>query len=121
MNLVESLQSIGLNEKEAKVYLALLQLGKATAYSVSIRSGLKKPTTYVILDQLVKKGYALKIPRTKKHLFIAESPEKVTALAKERFDSAREFLPELMALQKSETEKVNVSYFEGLEGIKEMY
>ena len=28
MNLVEALQGIGLNEKEAKVYVALLQLGR---------------------------------------------------------------------------------------------
>jgi HTH-type transcriptional regulator, sugar sensing transcriptional regulator len=121
MNLAESLQNIGLNEKEANVYLALLQMGQATAYSISLRSGLKKPTTYVILDQLVKKGYALKIPRVKKHLFVAESPEKVIALAGERFREAQDALPELLAMKKGEVEKANVSYFEGLEGIKEMY
>lgn len=121
MNLLEALENLGLNEKEAKVYLALLQLGKATAYSISLRCGLKKPTTYVILDQLVRKGYSLKIPRAKKHLFIAESPEKVMALAKEKFNLARESLPELLAVQKDESEKVNVSYFEGLDGVKEMY
>jgi sugar-specific transcriptional regulator TrmB len=121
MNLTESLQNLGLNEKEANVYLALLQMGKATAYSVSLRCGLKKPTTYVILGQLVKKGYALKIPRVKKHLFVAESPEKVIAMARERFHLAQESLPELLAMQKGETEKVNISYFESLDGIKQMY
>lgn len=121
MNLLESLQNIGLNEKEAKVYLALLQLGKTTAYSVSLRSGIKKPTTYVILEQLVKKGYAFEIPRARKHIFFAESPDKCFAMAREKLVLAQESLPELMAARKGESEKVNISYFEGLEGIKEMY
>ncbi|MFA5871882.1 MAG: helix-turn-helix domain-containing protein [Parcubacteria group bacterium] len=121
MNLTESLKNIGLNEKEAKVYLALLQLGKTTAYAVSVRSGLKKPTTYVILEQLVKKGFAFQIPRSRKHLFFAESPDKCFALARERLVLAQESLPELMAARKGENEKVNVSYFEGLGGIREIY
>lgn len=121
MDLMESLKNIGLNEKEAKVYLALLQLGKTTAYAVSMRSGLKKPTTYVILEQLVKKGFAFQIPRSRKHLFFAESPDKCFALAKEKLMLAQESLPELMAVKKGEAEKVNVSYFEGLGGVKEIY
>jgi len=121
MDVIESLKSFGLNEKEAKVYLALLQLGKTTAYAVSTRSGLKKPTTYVILGQLVRKGFAFQIPRSRKHLFFAESPDKCFALAREKLSLAQESLPELMAAKKGESEKVNVSYFEGLEGIKEIY
>ena len=33
---------IGFSDKEAKVYLALLALGKANAYQVAVKSGLKK-------------------------------------------------------------------------------
>jgi sugar-specific transcriptional regulator TrmB len=121
MDIIESLKSFGLNEKEAKVYLALLQLGKTTAYAVSTRSGLKKPTTYVILEQLIKKGFAFQIPRERKHLFFAESPDKCFAIAREKMSLAQEVLPELMAAKKGEAEKVNVSYFEGLDGIKEIY
>jgi sugar-specific transcriptional regulator TrmB len=121
MNILESLKSFGLNEKEAKVYLALLQLGKTTAYAVSLRSGLKKPTTYVILEQLIKKGFAFRIPRERKHLFFAESPDKCFAIAREKMSLAQESLPELMAAKKGEAEKVNISHFEGIDGIKEIY
>jgi HTH-type transcriptional regulator, sugar sensing transcriptional regulator len=121
MDMIESLKSFGLNEKEAKVYLALLQLGKTTAYAVSTRSGLKKPTTYVILDQLIKKGFAFQIPRERKHLFFAESPDKCFALAREKLSLAQESLPELMAAKKGNAEKVNISHFEGIDGIKEIF
>lgn len=69
MQIIESLESLGLNEKEAKVYTALLQLGRVSAYSVSEKSGLKKPTTYVVLGELVKKGLVSKeVPRSRKQL-----------------------------------------------------
>ncbi|MDQ1284119.1 MAG: TrmB protein [Patescibacteria group bacterium] len=121
MNLVESLKNLGLNEKEAKVYLALLQLGKTTAYNVAVKSGLKKPTTYVILGQLVEKGFVYNIPRAKKQLFVAESPEECFAIAKERLHFSEKNLPELLAMEKGKKNKVNVSYYEGLGGIRESY
>ncbi|OGI29445.1 MAG: hypothetical protein A2288_01640 [Candidatus Moranbacteria bacterium RIFOXYA12_FULL_44_15] len=121
MNLIESLKNLGLNEKEAKVYLALLQLGKTTAYNVAVKSGLKKPTTYVILGQLVEKGFAYNIPRAKKQLFAAESPEECFALARERLNFSEKNLPEFLAMEKGKKEKVNVSYYEGLGGIRESY
>lgn len=121
MNLVESLKNLGLNEKEAKVYLALLQLGRTTAYSVSTKAGIKKPTTYVILGQLVEKGFAYNIPRAKKQLFAAEPPDECFALAKEKLEFSENNLPELLAMTKGKKEKVNVSYYKGLNGIKESY
>jgi sugar-specific transcriptional regulator TrmB len=121
MELIESLVNLGLNEKEARVYLALLPLEKATAYTVAIRSGLKNPTAYVILDNLVSKGFALKIPREDKHYFIAKSPRECVAIAREKLSTAEEMLPELMAMQKKSDEKANVSYYEGFDGIKKMY
>lgn len=123
MNLIESIKNLGLNEKEAKVYLALLQLGTSTAYNVAVRSGLKKPTTYVVLNQLVEKGFAYKVPRAKKQRFRAESPEACWLMMKERMNFTKEALPELMALKKGshgET-KVSVAYFEGVRGAEELY
>lgn len=121
MDLMESLINLGLNEKEARVYLALLPLEKATAYTVATRSGLKKPTAYVVLDNLVSKGFALKIPQKDKHYFLAKSPKECMSIAREKLYSAEEFLPELMAMRKTTEEKANISYFEGIDGIREMY
>jgi HTH-type transcriptional regulator, sugar sensing transcriptional regulator len=121
MNLIESLKNLGLNEKEAKVYLALLQLGKTTAYSVAVRSGLKKPTTYVILKQLIEKGFAYNVPRAKKQQFMAISPDECVAIAKEKIKLSEQDLPELLALKKKRELRANVAYFEGVRGAEEMY
>ena len=121
MNLNLAIQNLGLNEKEAKVYLALLQLGTTTAYNVSIKSGVKKPTTYVILDNLVEKGFANKIPRSKKQLFVAEAPQKCIEEVRDKLEFTEDALPELLAIKKESDQKVNVSYYEGFRGVKEMY
>ncbi len=121
MKTIEALINMGLNEKEAKAYLALLQLDKATAYTIASRSGLKKPTAHVVLDNLVSKGFALKIPYNKRHCYIAKSPKECLAIAKEKISTAEEMLPELLAIRKENEEKASVSYYDGLDGIKEMY
>lgn len=120
MRINEALQALGINEKESAVYIALLQLGRASAYSISEKSGLKKPTTYVVLDELIKKALVYKIPRERKQLYMARSPEQVFAMSEERLRLAKEKLPELLAFSRGEKKKVNVMYFEGLNGIKQM-
>jgi len=120
MEIQEALQTLGLNEKESAVYTALLQLGRASAYSISEKSGLKKPTTYVVLEELIKKGLARRVPRVKKQIYVAQSPEQAFAVAEEKLMLARQKLPELAALARSESNKVHTLYFEGLNGIKQL-
>ncbi|HRZ95009.1 MAG TPA: helix-turn-helix domain-containing protein [Candidatus Moranbacteria bacterium] len=120
-NHIQAIQNLGLNEKEAIVYLALLETGKASANSLSLKSGLKRPTTYVILEQLMKKGFAFKIPRARKHAFQAVEIEKCALLAKERLNYSLEILPEIKAIQKGKEEKTSIFHFEGTEGLKEAY
>lgn len=121
MELIESLQNIGLNDKEARGYLALLPLRRATAYMIALRSGLKKPTAYVVLESLVNKGFASKIPFDDKTFYVAKSPKECMSIARSKLQAAQEMLPELLALENNSDDKVNTSYFEGLDGVKEMY
>lgn len=121
MNLIEALQNLGLNEKEAKVYLALLKKNRCSAYWIAEESGLKKPTTYVILDDLIKKGLVYKVPREKKQQFIAKSPNEILVLAEEKLAIAKEALPELMALSEGEKPKPKTLFFEGLSGVRENF
>lgn len=120
METKDALQIIGLNDKESAVYMALLQLGRSSAYGIAQKSGLKKPTTYVILDELIKKGLVQKVPRVRKQLYVAQSPEQAFALAEEKLNLAKQKLPELLAMSKGEETKVSTLYFEGVEGIKQM-
>ena len=118
-HLISSLANIGLNEKQAFVYLALLKLGKGSAYAISEESGLKKPTTYVILNELVDMGAAHRIPKVKKRLYKPVQPEILIRDAELRMNETKKLLPSLKSIGKIKQEKMNVLHFEGLKAFKE--
>lgn len=121
MDFIQTLQNLGLEEKEAKVYIALLKSNRSSAYAVAERAELKKPTTYVVLDDLIKKGFVYKVPRAKKQLFVARSPKETFALAEEKLAIAKEILPELLAISDGAKPKPRTLFFEGIKSIKQMY
>jgi HTH-type transcriptional regulator, sugar sensing transcriptional regulator len=118
MNKIEALENLGLSEKEAKVYLALLELGQASAYRVAQKAGVKKPTTYVLLDDLMKKELVLKLPGAKKQMFVAKSPEEFFSIARNRVKMATDLLPEIMSSMRGKN-KVQTTYYEGIAGFKQ--
>lgn len=121
MNNLELLKQLGLEEKESQVYLALLELGSASVYSISTKSGLKRPTTYLVLASLEKRGLVSQIPEAKKTLYVAESPEKLTQDLKRKESLMRENLPALLALHNSRKDKPQVKLYQGEKGVEEVY
>lgn len=117
-HLLETLKTLGLSDKEARIYFVLLQLGPSTPYKMAKRSGLKRPTAYVIADELVEKGYAVKTPGDK-HTYIARPPEVIYEEREEKMLKAKKTLPELQALRGGVADKPTILYFEGREGMKQ--
>lgn len=116
----QTLQKLGLNEKESKVYVALLNLGQSSAHSIARISGLKRPTTYVILEDLRARGLVLKMPGSKKQMFSARSPEELVHEMKKNLADAEYALPELMNIYSGGNSRVKTVHFEGVEGIKQL-
>lgn len=113
-----ALEALGLTQKEARIYVALLALGEATAYEIANKSGVKRPTVYVALEELRKKGLVLKIPHAKKQVFIAKDPREFVAEEKKKITDAEQMMPKLLALRRGE-QKPTILYFEGREGFVE--
>jgi sugar-specific transcriptional regulator TrmB len=119
------LQKLGLSEKEAKVYLASLELGPSVVQLIARKAGVNRATTYVMIESLIKKGLMSSFEKGKKRFFTAEPPEQLLAILrkqeseiKEKEKSLEELLPELRALFAGAEEKPRVRFFEGLEGLK---
>ncbi|MBI3251348.1 MAG: TrmB family transcriptional regulator, partial [Candidatus Andersenbacteria bacterium] len=56
MEFIQALKHLGLKDKEAAVYLAALQLGPSPVQNIARRANVVRATTYVILEDLQKKG-----------------------------------------------------------------
>jgi sugar-specific transcriptional regulator TrmB len=118
MNEEKALEYLGLTEKESAVYLSLLSLGKANVSDVSSHSKLKRPTTYLILEELRKKELVLKVPHVKKAIYYAVDPDAFFRTRMDNFKQAYSALPQLKARYKNEA-KVSTLYFDGEQGIED--
>lgn len=120
-HLIEPLKNLGLSEKEAKVYLALLQLGPATPYQVAKKAGLKRPTAYVIAEELCAKGLLIHVPGEEKRRYIARTPDAFIEEREVKIQAVKKILPELRSFQKGTAEKTSILYFDGVEGLRQAY
>ncbi len=121
----QELKKIGLSDKEAKIYLTSLSRGPETAPNLAKISNIVRPTAYVIIDSLIKKGLMSSYAQDKKTYFTAEAPEHLLSLLrmqkKELDEKEREIerlIPELQELANIKGEKPKVRVFEGKEGLQ---
>lgn len=127
MNLEKELQEIGLPEKEAKVYIAMLELGRATAQDIAKKSEVNRATTYFVMESLMKKGLASAIDEGSRQYFLPEDPSQLEAIFERQrieFEARRErvagLVAELSERNATKTKKPVVKYYLGKEGILRM-
>jgi sugar-specific transcriptional regulator TrmB len=99
MSLEESLTQLNLNDREAKIYTALLELGQATPLQLAKKTGLKRPTVYLDLESLRRKRLAGLAPSGKRLAYAAEPPERLVRGAHEMQKVAQDVLPLLKAIE----------------------
>lgn len=114
------LKNFGLSEKESAIYLALLTLGPSTVSAVATRSGIKRPTAYFVIDDLLQRGLVAQAGGPVKR-YIAEKPEKIISQEKRRLKKLEEILPGLSELAHSAKHKPAVRFFTGEEGVRSVY
>jgi HTH-type transcriptional regulator, sugar sensing transcriptional regulator len=121
MTLEKQLEQIGFHEKEARVYLACLQLGQDTAYHIAQKCALKRATVYFTLNLLVERGL-VSIWKTKKAtLWRAANPKKLFTQIKRKEEALTEIFPLLQSIYNFDEEKPNIQVFEGKEGLRQLY
>lgn len=117
----KDLKSAGLDTKEAVCYLSLLELGMATMGDLVKKSKLKRTTLYDILENLKGRGLVSSTKRGKKNVYIAENPQKLREEAEDNKQKIEKLIPELLSIANILTKKPKLRYFEGREGIIEVY
>lgn len=125
--MITTLEKFGLSEKEAKVYLASLELGPQTVQIIAKKAGVNRVTTYVVLESLMKTGLISTYEKGKKTFFAAESPRNLDNLVKReeanlqsKKQELQNLLPELEAIYNVSGPKPTVRFFEGKEGFKSL-
>lgn len=113
------LQNAGLSMNEAKVYLALLDLGSATPTEIAKTAGIHRPNTYESIQSLIKKGAVMHIEKNNKKYYEAQDPEALLGLLNNQVQRFREILPKLKVKKEfANRKKSKAQIFEGLKAIQ---
>ena len=119
-----SLKEFGLTQKEAEVYLAMLELGPASVQDIAKKAGVNRTTTYVMLEALQRRGLMSSFEKGKKLLFNAENPQRLMSLlvdemshVKGKQDRLSMTLPKLLAVFNANDAKPRVRYFDSDEAL----
>ena len=114
------LEDIGLSNAEIKVYLALLELGTATAGPIIERSGLQSSVVHMTVNKLLDKGLISFSKEGQRRHYQATNPKHIVNFIDDKKERFEELLPELLLKQQMAQEKPEVTTFRGIKGIKEL-
>lgn len=122
----KQLIELGFTNKEASVYLALLESGQSTVSYIARKAGINRTTGYDILEILAGKGFVSVIDQGNTRQYTAEDPRKIIQYsenklkqAQEELQASKKILPELKSVF-NKTDKPKVKFYEGLDGLKEV-
>jgi sugar-specific transcriptional regulator TrmB len=126
-NLLKKLEKAGLTDKESLIYVCLLELGGAYPSTISDYTGLNRSTVYMLLTQMSIKGLVNEIEKKNKLFYQIESPTRLVRNAKtkmtliqDEIEVAQRILPDIEGLF-SVADKPKITYFEGIDGILDVY
>jgi len=126
--ILQKLEKSGFTIREAKVYLASLELGGAFPSKIAEYAGINRSTTYAILQNLSVRGLVNEIQKRNKLFYQIEKPEKLInyaesqiLLAEGRLENARSLIPDLEGQYAAVVNQPKVHYFEGREGMIDIY
>jgi len=117
------LTNIGLSEKEAKIYLALLQVDRNGVQELATRTKINRTTVYPVIESLQKKGLVSEVQEGKKVEYVAEPPERLETYVErqkvvyeENAKRLKDVIPQIKSIGREQGERPVVKYFEGREG-----
>lgn len=118
---IKNLTDFGLNEIEAKIYGCLLDNQKMTISEISRSIDSKRTTCYQYLDNLLTKGFIIRIPIGKKMLYGAVDPRKVLQEYKKRFVNFEKNVEEMSQKYDTLVNKPKLIFYEGKRELKNIY
>jgi sugar-specific transcriptional regulator TrmB len=126
--IIQKLLDFGLSEKEARIYISLLELEVATAFETAKHAGINRSSAYVVLESLKKKGLVAVSEDKKVSRYVASAPDillQSASLEAKRHQDIKagieSVIPELKALHKDTKMKPVVKVFEGKNGLISLF
>ncbi len=127
--MIESIfQEFGLTKYEAKVYLALIELGESTTGQILSKANIHSGKIYLILDFLKNKGFVNEIIKNGIKRYTPTEPNEIIAFFEKKRKNIgeqekmfKDLLPELTRKIKDSRGDFHLEIFTGYEGMKKAF
>ncbi len=116
--LLEVVKRCGLDESEAKVYLALLTLGKGTIHQVAKEGGLNRTSSYAVVERLKTKGLVSSVKNADKTYLSPVKPQRFLQIQKDNYSNLEKHIDDLNYLYTLAEKDLGARFYEGKEGLK---
>lgn len=124
---LSQLKKLGLEEKEVKVYLSLLEQGVQTPLGLSRNTSINRTTIYRVLEKLKEKGLIEEILDQKSTRYQVSDPQKLNLIISEsleRLQEVKKLLPNLIEnlnrFKKNQPFPTKIIFFRGRSGIQQL-
>lgn len=117
MDIIHSLMKLHFTDREARVYLALLEHDQATPLTIANVTGLKRPTVYIVLEELRRKEMVGITVHAHKKYYVPESPQKLLGRVRSEQRIVQDLLPILKARSKQDEQRPAIRIYENSEDI----
>lgn len=118
---LQILQNIGLSENQVRIYLSLVEIGVASMTELSKRAGLKRPTSYLAVEELEYLGIISKTKQGKRYVYSAVHPRRLLQLLNNRKKDFEGIYDKIEVAYNRAKARPTVKVFEGIEAVRELY
>lgn len=120
MNIIQSLTSLGLNDKQAKLYTYLLKRPKKaeTVFSIAKNIDMPRSTVYVTLQELETKRLVSSYKKNNVLQYLTADPSRLSRDLEEKQELLTSLLPSLQALSSDAGHSSSVQTFTGEKGVR---
>jgi len=115
------LHKAGLSSRAAKVYMTCLSLGSVTMTEIAKAASFKRSTTYLVVDELLMRGFLSTFKKGKKTYYAPEHPQRILQVLRTKEKEFERVLPELEALYYEPKDKPRIKVYEGWEAMLQIY
>lgn len=121
MEIISELRKLGFSDKEALVYTKALEVNSFSIASMAHLTNIKRPTCYLIVDNLIQKGLITLLPRGRKSLYCAETPEVIVRNMEKNVDLAKLITPKLEKIKANDVSAPTIKFYTGRVGVEAIY
>lgn len=117
-----------MSDKEAKIYLLLLQFENASIKDLAKKTPINRTTIYPVLESLAVKGLVSEVQIGKKIHYEAAPPERLQTfierqkvLLDEKATRLKDIIPQIKGVEREKGERPIVKFFDGRDGAISAY